>query len=84
MRAVPGVTRAAPIVDGQVMASANGANAGVLVRGMRKDDLQSLTTVSKSLSDGALDHYGGGDWNAEDHARDIVRVLKNQLRLGVR
>ncbi len=61
VRAVPGVTRAAPIVDGQVMASANGANAGVLVRGMRKDDLRSLTTVSKSLSNGALDHYGGGN-----------------------
>ena len=31
-----------------------------------------------------FNHYGGGDWNAEDHARDIVRVLKTQLRLGVR
>jgi lipoprotein-releasing system permease protein len=58
VRAVPGVVRAAPIVDGQVMASANGANSGVLVRGMRKEDLKSLTMVSKTLSSGALDHYG--------------------------
>src|ERR1051326_4801694 len=32
VRAVPGVVRVAPIVDGQVMASANGVNGGVLVR----------------------------------------------------
>src|ERR1044071_5554019 len=34
LRAVPGVTRAAPVVDGQVMASQNGVNSGVLVRGV--------------------------------------------------
>src|SRR6266567_9207922 len=41
IRAVPGVTRAAPIVDGQVMATQNGANTGVLIRGMRPADLGS-------------------------------------------
>jgi lipoprotein-releasing system permease protein len=61
LRTVPGVTRVTPIVDGQVMASANGLNAGVIVRGMRRSDLESLTTVSKSLSQGALSHFAGGD-----------------------
>jgi lipoprotein-releasing system permease protein len=61
LRTVPGVTRATPIVDGQVMASANGLNAGVIVRGMRRSDLEGLTTVSKSLSQGALSHFAGGD-----------------------
>jgi lipoprotein-releasing system permease protein len=61
VRLVPGVVRVAPIVDGQVMASANGVNAGVLVRGLRRADLKSLTTVAKSLSAGALDRYQGGD-----------------------
>src|ERR1700761_6428086 len=54
LKSVPGVTRAAPIVDGQVMASQNGVNSGVLVRGLRPADLQSLTIVSKTLSQGAL------------------------------
>ena len=36
IRAVNGVVSATPIVDGQVMASQNGANAGVLVRGIRR------------------------------------------------
>ena len=35
LRAVPGVVRAAPIVDGQVMANQNGYNSGAMVRGMR-------------------------------------------------
>jgi lipoprotein-releasing system permease protein len=61
VRAVPGVTRAAPLVEGQVMASANGANSGVLVRGMRREDLKTLTIVSKTLSYGALDQFQGGD-----------------------
>src|SRR5579864_8459037 len=47
LRAVPGVTRAAPVVDGQVMASQNGVNSGVIVRGLRTADLKSLTIVSK-------------------------------------
>jgi lipoprotein-releasing system permease protein len=43
------------------MASASGLNAGVIVRGMRRTDLQKLTTVSNSLSQGALAHFDGGD-----------------------
>jgi lipoprotein-releasing system permease protein len=58
---VPGVVRVAPIIDGQVMATANGTTLGVLVRGMRPQDLKTLTTVSSTLSEGALDHFGGGD-----------------------
>ncbi len=61
IRNVPGVTRVAPIVDGQVMGSANGASVGVLIRGMRQQDLKTLTTVSNSLSEGALAHFTGGD-----------------------
>src|SRR5215471_6379669 len=53
LRAVPGVTRAAPVVDGEVMASQNGVNSGVLVRGMQAGDLKTLTLVSKTLSPGA-------------------------------
>jgi lipoprotein-releasing system permease protein len=61
VRAVEGVIRVAPIVDGQVMATENGVASGVIVRGMRREDLQTLTTVSKSLTDGALKHFSPGD-----------------------
>ena len=61
VRTVPGVVRVAPIIDGQVMGSANGQTVGVLVRGMRPEDLKTLTTVSSTLSEGALDHFASGD-----------------------
>jgi len=61
LRVVPGVTRAAPMVDGEVMASQNGVNTGVLVRGLSAPDLKSLTIVSKTLTSGALEGFAGGD-----------------------
>jgi lipoprotein-releasing system permease protein len=59
LRHVPGVTWAAPIIDGQVMATAYGRNTGVLVRAMRASDLKSLTAVSSTLSKGALENFSG-------------------------
>jgi lipoprotein-releasing system permease protein len=58
LRAVPGVTRAAPIIDGQVMVTAHGANSGVIVRGMRAGDVSGLKSVADSLTPGALAGYG--------------------------
>ncbi len=46
LRAVPGVTRAAPLVKGQVMATAGGRNAGVEVFGISADDLRSHSRAS--------------------------------------
>ena len=57
LKAVPGVTRADPIVDGQVMGSQNGVNTGVYVRGMRAADLASLKSVADSLTPGALANF---------------------------
>ena len=61
VRKVEGVTRVAPIVDGQVMASSGGITSGVIVRGMRRADLESETAVSKTLSEGALARFRGGE-----------------------
>ena len=61
VKKVPGVTSVAPIIDGQVMASANGVNSGVIVRGMRRVDLEAQTAVSRTLSKGALAQFEGGD-----------------------
>ena len=58
LRAVPGVVRATPIIDGQVMATARGAPAFVMVRGMRAGDLKNLKSVADSLSPGALAAFG--------------------------
>ena len=58
LRLVPGVVRAAPIIDCQAMATAYGVNAGVVVRGMRTADLATLRSVADSLPKGALGAYG--------------------------
>ena len=61
LKSVPGVVRAAPIVDGQVMGSQNDVNSGVVVRGMRPADLASLSTVAKTLTQGALAGFSSDD-----------------------
>jgi lipoprotein-releasing system permease protein len=61
LRALPGVTRAAPTVDGQVMASQNGVNLGVLVRGLTPADLKSLSIVSNTLTPGSLEGFADDD-----------------------
>jgi lipoprotein-releasing system permease protein len=48
---VPGVTRAAPIVEGEVLASSPVENIGAMVRGMRASDLRNLTSIADTLFD---------------------------------
>jgi lipoprotein-releasing system permease protein len=76
VRAVPGVVRAVPVVDGQVMASQNGENAGVIVRGIRRADLAKLTVVAEKLRGGSLAYFD----------RDDVVIIGAGLaaKLGVR
>ena len=73
IRAVPGVVRAAPIVDGQAMASQNGANTGVAVRGIRREDLAKISLLTEKLQPGALSHFDG------DEAVIIGTGLANKL-----
>ncbi|HTW34581.1 MAG TPA: lipoprotein-releasing ABC transporter permease subunit [Rhizomicrobium sp.] len=61
IRALPGVVSVTPTVDGQVMATASGVSGGVQVRGLTPESLKAFTMVSKSLSDGAMEHFHGGD-----------------------
>jgi lipoprotein-releasing system permease protein len=61
VRAVPGVVRALPVVDGQVLASQNGANTGVIVRGIRQGDLAKMTVVADKLRAGSLAWFDRDD-----------------------
>jgi lipoprotein-releasing system permease protein len=76
IRAVPGVVRAAPIVDGQGMASQNGANTGVAVRGIRAQDLAHVTLLTDKLQPGSIQRFQG------DEAVIIGNGLANKL--GIR
>ena len=57
LRGVEGVVAAFPIVEGQVMATANGQASGALVRGMAAADLKAHSIVAGSLLEGTLDDF---------------------------
>src|SRR5213595_1394475 len=57
---VPGVRLAAPIVEGQALASSPFNSAGVLVRGIRARDLEKLGSVGRNIKQGTLDGFDEG------------------------
>jgi len=59
VRAVDGVVRVTPIVEGQVMASANNLASGALVRGIRPDDFRTSPLLADSIEAGSLDDFHG-------------------------
>jgi lipoprotein-releasing system permease protein len=72
---VPGVTLAAPIVEGQALSSSAFNASGVLVRGMRVADLDRLSSVAKNIRQGTLEGF--------DQAQGVAigRRLSDQLSL---
>ena len=53
-RTLPGVTTATPLIEQPLMASANGRVEGVLVRGMRLQDLQTNRVIAPNVKSGDL------------------------------
>ncbi|HTH15404.1 MAG TPA: lipoprotein-releasing ABC transporter permease subunit [Magnetospirillum sp.] len=60
IRKLPGVTRAIPTVEGQVMATSPAGAVGAIVRGVRPDDLLGREIIRKGLQ-GSPDEFKGGD-----------------------
>jgi lipoprotein-releasing system permease protein len=61
LRKVPDISSATPLVEGQVMATANNVASGALVRGIRPDDLRARTLISSNIKNGSLNDFGGED-----------------------
>ncbi len=57
---VPGVVSAAPVVEGQVLASSDVGATGALVRGMRREDLAQMSFVADNIRQGSLEAFQGG------------------------
>src|ERR1700719_2922670 len=72
---IPGIRLAAPIVEGQALASSPFNSAGVLVRGMRARDLVKLGSIDKNIKQGTLEGFDEGQGVA------IGRRLADQLSL---
>jgi lipoprotein-releasing system permease protein len=73
--AVKGVKLAAPIVEGQALASSPFNAGGVLVRGIRLKDLEGLPSIVNNIKQGTLGGFDDGQGVA------IGRRLADQLSL---
>jgi lipoprotein-releasing system permease protein len=75
--AVPGVTRVAPLVRGQVMISHRGRNAGAEVLGISAADLASLP----ALAGGDLSRFDDGIAIGSGLAREIGATVGDRVKL---
>jgi lipoprotein-releasing system permease protein len=76
IRGIAGVVSAAPIIDGQVMATANGVATGALVRGVRAEDLATRRSFEGKIRSGRLDGF-------DDDEVVVGYRLAQKLRIGV-
>jgi len=60
VRGVEGVISATPLVEGQVMATANGVASGALVRGVRAVDFAARPVLANAIIDGSIESYASG------------------------
>jgi len=72
---VPGIKLAAPIVEGQALASSPFNSGGVLVRGIRLADLEKLPSIANHIKQGTLKGFDEGKGLA------IGRRLADELSL---
>lgn len=82
LAAVPGVTSAMPVVEGQVMATANGRNAGVQVIGVSLEDLRNVELVATPQeSAGSLETFDDGIALGAVLARELGLTAGDKVRL---
>jgi len=60
-RATPGVTSALPLIEQPLMASANGRVEGILVRGMRLEDIRGNKLIAGNIKSGSLANVQNGN-----------------------
>lgn len=76
VREVPGVTRVAPLIKGQVMANSRDRNAGVEVFGIALDDLKGIPRIADPDT-------GQGDIERFDEGVAIGSGVARELGVGV-
>src|SRR4051812_1508277 len=74
VRQVPGVVSATPLIEGQVMATADAGASGALVHGIRPEDIRDRKLIASHIAAGSLAEFG------EDNIAVGERLAR---RLGV-
>ena len=79
---VPGVTRVAPLIKGQVMANARDRNAGVEVFGIAPDDLQAIPRIGQGEGhEGSVAEFAQGVAIGSGVARELGVGLGDTIRI---
>ena len=79
---VPGVTRAAPLIKGQVMANSRERNAGVQVFGIRPEDLATIRRVADpDTARGDIARFPEGIALGSGVARELGAGLGDRIKL---
>ena len=82
IRAVPGVTRVAPLIKGQVMANRGNANAGVEVFGISAEDILGIPRVANAeVRKGNIARFDEGVAIGSGVARELGVGVGDRLRL---
>ena len=80
--AIPGVTRAAPLVRGQVMAAREGQTTGVEVFGISREDLKAIPRVAAvATSVGDINRFDEGIAIGSGVARELGVEVGDSIRL---
>ncbi|PHY13669.1 lipoprotein-releasing system transmembrane subunit LolC [Caulobacter sp. B11] len=75
IRAVPGVTQAAPMVEAQAMVIGPSQVTGAIVRGVTPDDLRGMKMISDNIKRGSIEGFGQGEYGG-----DIVLIGDRMAR----
>ncbi|SDI69339.1 lipoprotein-releasing system permease protein [Lutimaribacter saemankumensis] len=79
---VPGVTRVAPLIKGQVMANARDRNAGVEVFGIAPDDLQAIPRIGQGDGhEGSVSEFAQGVAIGSGVARELGVGIGDTIRI---
>jgi lipoprotein-releasing system permease protein len=77
LKSLDGVVSLVPIVEGQVMATAQGVAQGALVRGIAQADLAGRKLVADNIDQGSLDDFTG------DNAIVLGSRMAQRLNVGI-
>ena len=75
---IDGVVKVTPMIEGQVMASANGQAKGAVVRGLRRADVQQRTILAENIQQGSITVEGQ---EVNDPALDKLELRKKAREL---
>ncbi len=82
IEAIPGVTRAAPLVKQQVMANFGNQNAGIEIYGISEEDLQGIPRITAPReSMGQLERFSEGIALGSVAARDLGVTVGDTIRV---